>query len=290
MITLKPLSELPVKMVSELWNQSFAEYLTNVSMPLDRLIDRITNEGLSLERSFACYVNEVPAAIVMNGFREVGGSLVAWNGGTAVMPSFRGSGIGKALMVRNLELYKEAGVTRAILEAISSNEVAIQLYKRQGYSIIDRLKLHSCDQLSAIALDPDTHTYELSRSPAAGAAAIPWYQRCDVWQAGLQSLRNGECIFATKENQIVGYGLIRRTYDSVGNVAGIVLYRLETAPGAEDREAIMLAVLRDIWQPGLVCKRTAFNILASATLQLSLLEQLGFTETMEQVLMAKDMV
>ncbi|MFX3631411.1 MAG: GNAT family N-acetyltransferase [Candidatus Pristimantibacillus sp.] len=288
MITFKSLSELPVKKASELWNLSFAEYQVDASMPLDRFIDRIANEGLSLERSFACYVNEVPAAIVMNGFREVGGRLTAWNGGTAVMPAFRRSGIGKALMSRNLELYKKEGVTRAILEAISSNERAIQLYERQGYTIIDRLKLLSCDKIIAIAPVPDTHTYDLNRSPAAEAAAIPWFQPCDIWQAGLPSLRNGECIFATQENQIVGYGLIRRTYDSAGKLVSIVLYRLEAVPGAGDQKAVLLTMLREIWQSGLVCKRTAFNIPASATLLLSLLEQLGFTEMMEQVLMAKD--
>ncbi|MCM3782174.1 GNAT family N-acetyltransferase [Neobacillus mesonae] len=287
MITYKPLSELSVNMVSELWNRSFKDYLVDASMPLDRFIDRVANEGLSLERSFACYADEVPAAIVMNGFRQVGGSLTAWNGGTAVMPAFRGRGMGKALMEYNQALYKAEEVKLATLEAISSNRSAIQLYKGQGYSVIDRLKLLTCNKLNAIALVPEDNTYDINRCPAAEAAAIPWYQASDVWQAGLQSLRSGECVLAAKENQIVGYGLIRRNYDSTGNVAGITLYRLETAPGDVDEKAVLSAILKEIWQPGLVCKRTAFNIPASKTLQLSLLERLGFDETMEQVLMAK---
>ncbi|WP_436756478.1 hypothetical protein, partial [Streptomyces sp. URMC 124] len=60
MITYKPLSELPIREVSELWNHSFEGYMVNASMPLDRFIARIGNDGLCLERSLACYVDGIP--------------------------------------------------------------------------------------------------------------------------------------------------------------------------------------------------------------------------------------
>ncbi|TDQ38660.1 GNAT family N-acetyltransferase [Aureibacillus halotolerans] len=286
MITYKPLSELPIKMASDLWNLSFENYSVDVSMPMDRFIDRVANEGLSLTRSFACYVDEAPAAIVMNGFRHVGESLMAWNGGTAVAPAFRKRGIGKALMQHNQALYIAEGVKRATLEAISSNKSAIHLYEGQGYSVIDQLKLLSCKRLNPMGLVADKQTYDIYRSPAAAATAIPWYHVCDVWQAGLQSLKNGECVFATKDNKIVSYGLIRRVYDVDGSVKGIILYRLETAPDCVDERAALSVILRELWQPELDCKRTVFNIPASKPQQLNILEEMGFSETMEQVLMA----
>src|SRR5690625_1297225 len=97
MITYKPLSELPIREVSELWNHSFEGYMVNASMPLDRFIARIGNDGLCMERSLACYMDGVPAGIVMNGFREEDGVKIARNGGAGIDPAFRGKWMGRMM-------------------------------------------------------------------------------------------------------------------------------------------------------------------------------------------------
>ncbi|MFD1956977.1 GNAT family N-acetyltransferase [Paenibacillus thailandensis] len=291
MITYRFLNELPIGEVSGLWNAAFEGYFVDASMPLDRFIARVAAEGLSLERSLACYVDGERAGIVMNAFREVDGKMQARNAGTAIVPKFRRSGIGKAMMERNEELYKEYGAKRAVLEAISRNEPAIRLYERQGYRIADRLKLLSGERFAAISPEAGAggSSYTVSRGPAAEAAALSWYRQGEIWQAGLPSLKDGECILVRDGEEAVGFGLIRRRYDDNGRLAGIVLFRCEAAPGRTDREAVLLAALREIWQPELDCSRSAFNISSSEDALLGVLERMGFAETMEQVLMVKEL-
>ncbi|MCM3629052.1 GNAT family N-acetyltransferase [Paenibacillus glycanilyticus] len=286
-ITFRPLSELPVKDASELWNRAFEGYFVPAAVPLDRFIGRTASEGLSLEHSFACYVDGEAAGLVMNGFREQEDRKLAWNGGTAIIPAFRNKGIGRALMNRNLELYEELGVSQANLEAISRNEYAIRLYEGVGYEQIDRLLIMSTEQPIPDMDDTYEHPYQIALGMAAEAARLPFYCEGEVWQADVPSLRDGESVAVFDGGEAAGYALYRRTFSMAGELTGIFLFRLEVAPGRTDAKAVMKAALHEVWQPGETCRRSAFNIRASHTLLVELLTEMGLATTMEQVLMVR---
>lgn len=289
MITYKPLSELPIREVSELWNHSFEGYMVNASMPLDRFIARIGNDGLCLERSLACYVDGIPAGIVMNSFRLYDGVSIARNGGTAIAPDFRGKGIGKSMMEKNDALYKEQGVRRAYLEAISTNAAAIRLYESVGYEIIDRLLIMTNEQ----SLEPQNQQkastpFTLVRGLAAEAASADFYRSGEVWQTDAASIMNGECVLVYEGEELVGYGLFKRVFDAAGRLQATTLFRCEAAPGYRDAQAVLKAAALEIMQPGSTCKRSAFNIRASHNELVDVLGALGFASSMEQVLMVRD--
>lgn len=230
-ITYKPLSELPIKQASELWNKSFEGYIVNSSMPLDRFIARIGNDGLCMERSLACYVDGQPAGIVMNGFREYDGVLIARNGGTAIAPDYRGKGLGKAMMDANSAIYEEHGVQRAYLEAISTNEPAIKLYESVGYTLVDRLLIMGMEQ--AVMEPIVNHTsYRTTRGLAIEAQGVPFYYPGEVWQTDIPNMKDGESVLVHDGDDLVGYGLFKRSFDEQGKVTGITLFRFEAAPGA----------------------------------------------------------
>ncbi|GIP04364.1 GNAT family N-acetyltransferase [Paenibacillus sp. JNUCC32] len=289
MITYKPLSELPIREVSELWNLSFEGYMVNASMPLDRFIARIGNDALCLERSLACYVDGVPAGIVMNSFRLDRGESIARNGGTAIAPDFRGKGIGKSMMEKNDDLYKEQGVRRAYLEAISTNAAAIRLYESVGYEIIDRLLIMTNDQ----SLETQDHQnastpFTLVRGLAAEAASADFYRSGEVWQTDAASIKDGECVLVYEGEELVGYGLFKRAFDAAGRLQATTLFRCEAAPGYREAKAVLKAAALEMMQPGSTCKRSAFNIRASHKELVDVLEALGFASSMEQVLMVRD--
>lgn len=286
MITFKPLSELTVAAVSELWNRAFEGYYSNVTMPLDRFIARIANEGLSLEHSFACYADHEVAGIVLNGFRDANGQKIAWNGGTAVLPSFRGKGIGKVMMAKNIEYYTEQGLDIAYLEAVSINQQAIHVYERVGYKIIDRLLLLSCDEWNRENYPP-TSQYKVVKGLAVDAIVLPFYQPGEVWQAQWQSLKDGESLIVYDKGEPAGFAQFRRTFNSSGKLLGITLYRCEASPGRTDGKAIMMTALQELWGFEPDCKRSAMNIRAKEKTLVHLLEQMNFKVSMEQVLMRR---
>ncbi|MDH6669717.1 ribosomal protein S18 acetylase RimI-like enzyme [Paenibacillus sp. LBL] len=289
MITYKPLSELPIRDASELWNQSFEGYIVNASMPLERFIARIGNDGLSLEESLACYVDGAAAGIVMNSFREFDGVKLARNSGTAIAPDFRGKGLGKSMMEKNSELYEKQGVHRAYLEAISTNTAAIRLYQSVGYVIIDRLLIMSNEQsLEELNVQNAASTYTLVRGQAAEVASAAFYLPGEVWQTDASNIRDGECVFVYKEEKLAGYGLFKRVFDAAGSLTAITLFRCEAAPGHPDAKGVLKRAVLEIMQPGHACKRSAFNIRASHKELVEVLTELGFNAGMEQVLMVRE--
>lgn len=289
MVTYQPLSELPIRQVSELWNHSFEGYIVNASMSLDRFIARIVNDGLCMDRSLACYVDGVPAGIVMNSFRQEDGNLIARNGGTAIAPEFRGQGIGKKMMEKNAELYIEQGVRRAYLEAISTNEPAIRLYESVGYNIIDRLLIMTNEQAIDLQTTQETLSrYTLVRGLAGEAASVAFYRSGEVWQTDVTGIKDGECVFVLEGEEQVGYGLFKRVFDAKGRLTAISLLRCEAAPGHPDAAGVLKAAIQEMIQPGYTCKRSAFNIRASHQELVDLLKDLGFTSSMEQVLMVHE--
>ena len=54
----------------------------------------------------------------------------------AVLPSYRKRGIGDALVASMISLAKEKNITKIMLEVRSSNEAAIHLYEKYGFTFL----------------------------------------------------------------------------------------------------------------------------------------------------------
>lgn len=50
-----------------------------------------------------------------------------------VVPTHRGLGLGKALLLQALHGFREAGLSKAFLEVTAQNEAAVLLYRRIGF-------------------------------------------------------------------------------------------------------------------------------------------------------------
>src|SRR5262245_2383644 len=67
----------------------------------------------------------------VQGLRERTGVGAIQNLG--VVPSFRGRGLGRALLLQALHGFSRAGLGKAILEVTAQNEAAVRLYRRVGF-------------------------------------------------------------------------------------------------------------------------------------------------------------
>lgn len=292
MIFIK-MSELSAEDMVSLWNKGFEGYFLNSTLSLDKFLSRTVNEGLSLEHSLVVYEKSDPIGFVMNGFRVIEGKKVAWNGGTGITPEHRGKGIGKILMERNLQLYREHGVDIGLLEALIQNKAAIKLYQSVGYGITEQLiSLQHTEALDASLMQPNTTSrYVMKRGLPVEVKGLSFYRHLSAWQTQWTSMKDGECIIVSDErDEVVGYVLFKRIFGEDGNLATIALYQCESIPGREDIEDIFKAVLSDVYAPvSSSCKRITMNIRDSNKELIGLLERLGFTIYVEQVHMMRQL-
>lgn len=50
-----------------------------------------------------------------------------------VVPQFRGQGLGRVLLLKALEGFRRAGLSRAFLEVTSQNDLAVRMYREVGF-------------------------------------------------------------------------------------------------------------------------------------------------------------
>ncbi|WP_171684953.1 GNAT family N-acetyltransferase [Paenibacillus planticolens] len=286
----KKMSELTAEDMVALWNKGFEGYYINSELNLDKFLSRAVNEGLSLEHSLVMFAEDEPIGFVMNGFRSIEGRKVAWNGGTGIVPAYRGKGFGKQLMERNLQLYREQGVETALLEALVQNEAAIHLYRSVGYEITEQLIcLERTDVLEAsLQASENAGRYAVHRGHPAVVKGIPFYRPMSAWQTQWASMKGGESIIITEKEEVVGYALCKRVYGEDGHLATTVLYQCESIPGHENEGDILKAALCEVFAPfDSSCKRLAMNLRQANRDLNKLLEEWGFTSFVEQLHMSR---
>ncbi|NOU87485.1 GNAT family N-acetyltransferase [Paenibacillus sp. LMG 31460] len=289
----KKMSELSAGDMVSLWNKGFEGYFLNSTLSLDKFLARTVSEGLSLEHSLVVYENSDPFGFVMNGFRVIEGRKVAWNGGTGISPDHRGKGIGKILMERNLQLYREQGVDIAFLEALIQNKAAIKLYQSVGYGITEQLIcLQHTEDLDASLLQPNTSSgYVTRRGLPVEVKGLSFYRQLSAWQTQWASMKDGESIIISDDgDEVIGYALFKRVFGEDGNLVTIALYQCESIPGRADAEDILKAILSEVYAPlSSSCKRITMNIRDSNKVLVGLLDRLGFTTFVEQVHMIRQL-
>ncbi|MDN4527260.1 GNAT family N-acetyltransferase [Fictibacillus fluitans] len=287
MVTFRRLSTLSFEEAVHLFNEGFKFYFTEIHLTVDTLIKKIANEELSPERSLVAYDGEQPVGFILNGFRTINGQKVSWNGGTGVIPDYRGKGIGKELMTASMELYKQEGINFLMLEAISENTKAIKLYEKMGYKTIDELAFFSNEALSREAF-PFNGSYDVVNAFPQEAAALDFYDHFAPWQTQVQGLAGAEAVMVKAGEETVGYAVYRRIRNSEGKIENIILYQCKGKPDYHKTEDVVSCLLHAVFQPSLLdCKRMTFNFPRSNEPVCRALEDEGFVTTIEQVHMSK---
>ncbi|MCF6137784.1 GNAT family N-acetyltransferase [Pseudalkalibacillus berkeleyi] len=285
MIVIERLSNCSLTDVLDAWNNGFKGYYTDMTMTIDRFLQRMVQEGFSADDSIVAFVNRVPAGIVLNGFRNVEGKLIGYNGGTAVAPEFRRMGVGKRMMEAVIDLYKQKGVDEAHLEAIHDNHAAIKLYESLGYSTSDRvffLQQQGPIRVQPKKLDP---LWAFETKAPHFVQHLDFYDCSGPWQTQWQSVGNGDALVVSENGRDIGYGLYRKVYDPYGMLSTIVLHQIEVNSSTEKREALIDTLLHKIFEPTASCKRLVINLSNQKRETFEAIRRLGFSTMVEQVCM-----
>jgi ribosomal protein S18 acetylase RimI-like enzyme len=289
---IKPLSSCSFQTALDVWNKGFAGYVVDMTLSFDSFLTRITSDGIAPEHSFVAFIDEHPVGFLLNAFREERSRKLAWNGGTGVDPDYRGRGVGDGLLNAAMDLYQAQGVDLALLEAVSTNQAAISLYKKFGYEVIEELTFLQTD--NPVTNFQESAGYSVDDVELRAIAKLDFYNELASWKGQWQSLvraRGEACIVRDRNQRPVGYGLFNKRFDSSGKLESIALFQCETAPEHADAEAIMAHVLNRVFiaVPG-EYRRMTHNLRKSNRVAVELLMKAGFTTFVEQVQMMKRFV
>ncbi|MDP5273923.1 GNAT family N-acetyltransferase [Chengkuizengella axinellae] len=292
MYNIKRLSECSLEDALQAWNNGFTGYMLDVQLTMESFLKRLVTEQTSPKLSLIAYHDNQPIGIVLNGTRNIDGKKVAWIGGIAVAPTFRGQGIGDQLLRETLSIYQSEDVKISTLEVLIDNEKAIQLYKRHGYVSVDRLQFYvHKDALDSSPFGDKCIKYEMKKAVPSEVRKLSFYKSMLPWQTQWDSVREGEVLIALdQEKEPIGYVIYKRNFNEQGVCTSTVLYQCEVSPEREDYKEITTCLLTQIYSPfDHKMKRMTMNLSVNNRVVLSLLKQAGFKMRLEQVYMGKMM-
>lgn len=290
MITFKRVSSLSFEEAAQLFNEGFKHYFTEITLTVDALVKKIANEGLSPEHSVVAYDQSTPIGFVLNGFRTINGQKVSWNGGTGIIPEYRGKGVGKELIKACYDIYKEEGVDLCLLEAISENKRAIKLYENMGYSVFEELTILVNNQALPNGAFSCDNKYEWQHAIPQDVQCLSFHNPMTAWQTQAPSVKDGEAVIVKENGETVGYAVYKRAVNHEGKVEAITLLQCEAKPGYEKAKDAIYFMLHTVFGPAdLVCRRSTMNFSKNNQPVYEALLKAGFTTMIEQVHMSANM-
>jgi GNAT superfamily N-acetyltransferase len=286
-LVIKRFSELSFNEAISLWNESWKHYFSDMTMDLNRFLQKVTGEGISLENSVVAVYEGKLAGFVLNSFRTINGKQYVWNGGTALAPDFRGMGIGKKLISVCLDIYEEQNVDIARLEAIKENEAAIKLYEKMGYQTFEELAfMQHVGEINELKEQGSNVT--VKQTDMQEVKSLSFYEPLTAWQTQFQSLKDFSCAIAMDDEKPVGYTVYKKGFKETGELAGIVLYQCGVNPEYHRKEEATANLINFAFAPaeGSV-RRLTMNVPKKDDALNRLLNEAGFTKFVEQVHMER---
>lgn len=133
-LELIPAAQFSIQELTDLYNQTRADYLVPMPMSVDRLAEYIRDFDVNLDCSCIARANDNQVlGLGMLGVRK----NWAWVTRLGVIPNTRRSGTGAALMDYMLEKAEALNTEETHLEVIKNNKPAYRLFLKKGFSDID---------------------------------------------------------------------------------------------------------------------------------------------------------
>lgn len=289
MVEVQKLSSCSLEEVTKLWNDGFSDYSVNIKSSVDDFIRRFALDSLSADYSYIAYSRGEPAGLLLNGFKNMSGILCSWNGGTVVLPQYRGKGIGKCLMDATMSLYREHGVQLASLEVLTTNQNAIDLYQKYGYESEQKLITLECTGLLTTSDKPVQHNkYQLQFGLPSDISTIDFYDNHAPWQSQWVNLTNSQSLtIRDQDGTIACYVLFKNTLNEPVTNKFIRLIQCVLNPNIQAADEIIEIALHEIFKPSITCRRFAGDFVTRDERVVHHLERLGFIPKSERYLMFK---
>jgi len=123
----------PVAGLCQTFNLAFSDYIVPVNLTPPVMEEKFQGENTSLEWSIGAFNGPELGAFILHGVDDKAAPTVLYNGGTGVIPAFRGQHLVQKMYKTFIPRYQDAGIRRIVLEVISTNLPAIKAYKNSGF-------------------------------------------------------------------------------------------------------------------------------------------------------------
>jgi ribosomal protein S18 acetylase RimI-like enzyme len=224
MITFKCLNPADFEPLYKCFLAAFSDYVVSMEVSREQFRQRLVRDGVDLEKSVAAFDGGEMVGFSLNALGKWQGQSTAYDSGTGVVPSHRGTGIGKSLFEYMFEVLLDQSISQCLLEVISTNSPAVGLYEKLGFQQTRKL---------AVLADIGTErshkraSFELRRLQTFDWQTLSsFWDGYPSWQNAIDAVTRAEkdcrALAAYKGDSCVGYGIV---FAPAGNLMQLAVQR-----------------------------------------------------------------
>lgn len=121
------------------FNAAFADYFIRIELTEKTFAEKVAVENIFLEKSVGAFAEGKLVGFILLGIDEIEGNKTAYNGGTGVVPKFRGNNLTDKMYEYVLPKLKEEDIYFHQLEVVTKNHAALKTYEKIGFETVRTL-------------------------------------------------------------------------------------------------------------------------------------------------------
>lgn len=216
------LSNIDHSMLLETNLEAFSDYIVPLQVTEKQFENHLAQNNIKLDLSVGAFKDDNLVGYTLNGFGLWNGKQTAYDGGTGVIPNYRRMGIGKSMFEFLLPKLREIGVEQMLLEVISNNTKAVNLYRKLGFLETRRLLMFEQTNSIEPAIPAD---FEIRQVESLDWQHIQtFWDKQTSWQFSIESVKrklSPKILFgAFIDDKCVGYSIL---YQSTGTISQIAV-------------------------------------------------------------------
>lgn len=223
-IEFKTMSGTDIREIHAAFQLAFSDYRLKMDMPADRFRQMLENNDYRPDLSVGAFSDGMLVGFILNGARIVCGRCRAYDSGTGVVPQYRRQGITRGMFELVFRLFDRAGVCEYMLEALVTNNTALDIYQSRGFEITRELECyHAGREVLRFAGRPDivpVETYDCLTGTEEFSRCRDF---CPTWQNADETVSHTaeSCAAAVCRigGALAGYGIINRRTGAVYQLA-----------------------------------------------------------------------
>lgn len=241
------LAQVSIYELVDVFNASFAGYPLPISFTPETLADKMRCEGIDLHISAGAFSHGKLVAFMLFAGGLHHGLHTVWNGGTGVLPEYRGHALTQRMYEFICRLHKANGFEYTLLEVLEQNTAARKSYTYAGLHELRMLNMYKA---------PTVMPGRIAQVTTAKTEQLPyhWYHWQPSWQHTAQSIARAGELYTAKgffqNNELQGYcvynaangRIVQLAVNPVNRMQGIATRLIEHVRAETGKPVSMLNV------------------------------------------------
>lgn len=221
----KTLANTSLEVLRTTFGEAFSDYEIPIHLTTNTLLEMMGTRDLSLEHSVGTFDGKRLVGFILCGYRKSRTGATLYDGGTGVVPDYRGKGIAADMLSWILREADRKGIDRFLLEVLEHNRAAQELYLKAGFSNRRFFRCYRLDKdlVGQQVLDSPYFFEPLEKTRFEKFDHHMFLSYEPSWQNDVPSvLHNWEQLAGLSvicDGKLVGYGLVHRIRGDIPQIA-----------------------------------------------------------------------